>query len=97
MDLPIQCPNTEPTNTVLGLQELGETHKTIQIDRKKRIENCFLDWFVAGLKLERRIEEAVPAGQQLQELGMKYRCDDSGSENVSFFFFFLFGAFSGRF
>lgn len=23
MDLPIQCPNTEPTNTVLGLQELG--------------------------------------------------------------------------
>lgn len=23
MDLPIQCPNTEPTNTALGLQELG--------------------------------------------------------------------------
>lgn len=24
MDLPLQCPSTEPTNTVLGLQELGE-------------------------------------------------------------------------
>lgn len=24
MDLPLQCPNTEPTNTVLGLQELGK-------------------------------------------------------------------------
>ncbi|CAD7084134.1 unnamed protein product [Hermetia illucens] len=56
MDLPIQCPNSEPTNTVLGLQELG-------------------------LKLERRIEEAVPAGQQLQELGMRLRCDDTCSEN----------------
>lgn len=36
-----------------------------------------------GLRLERRIEEAVPAGQQLQELGMRLRCDDSGSEHVS--------------
>ncbi|XP_055700047.1 homeotic protein deformed [Phlebotomus papatasi] len=56
MDLPIQCPNTEPTNTALGLQELG-------------------------LRLERRIEEAVPAGQQLQELGMRLRCDDTSSEH----------------
>lgn len=24
MDLPLQCPNTEPTNTVLGLHELGK-------------------------------------------------------------------------
>ncbi|GAB0097732.1 hypothetical protein DMENIID0001_133980 [Sergentomyia squamirostris] len=56
MDLPIQCPNSEPTNTALGLQELG-------------------------LRLERRIEEAVPAGQQLQELGMRLRCDDTSSEH----------------
>ncbi|XP_036217388.2 homeotic protein deformed [Bactrocera oleae] len=34
-----------------------------------------------GLKLEKRIEEAAPAGQQLQELGMRLRCDDTGSEN----------------
>jgi len=39
--------------------------------------------FPAGLKLEKRIEEAVPAGQQLQELGMRLRCDDMGSENVN--------------
>lgn len=25
----------------------------------------------------------MPAGQQLQELGMRLRCDDSGSEHVS--------------
>ncbi|XP_017487538.1 PREDICTED: homeotic protein deformed, partial [Rhagoletis zephyria] len=57
MDMPIQCPSTEPpSNTALGLQELG-------------------------LKLEKRIEEAAPAGQQLQELGMRLRCDDTGSEN----------------
>lgn len=33
----------------------------------------------------------MPAGQQLQELGMRLRCDDSGSEHVSDFqaFFFL--------
>lgn len=36
-----------------------------------------------GLKLEKRIEEAVPAGQQLQELFMKLRYDDTSSENVS--------------
>lgn len=35
------------------------------------------------MKLERRIEEAVPAGQQLQELGMRLRCDDTSSEHVS--------------
>ena len=34
------------------------------------------------MKLERRIEEAVPAGQQLQELGMRLRCDDTSSEHV---------------
>uniref|UniRef100_A0A1I8NX55 Homeobox domain-containing protein n=1 Tax=Stomoxys calcitrans TaxID=35570 RepID=A0A1I8NX55_STOCA len=57
MDMPLQCSSTEPpTNTALGLQELG-------------------------LKLEKRIEEAVPAGQQLQELGMRLRCDDDGSDN----------------
>lgn len=33
--------------------------------------------------MEKRIEEAAPAGQQLQELGMRLRCDDTGSENVS--------------
>lgn len=38
---------------------------------------------LAGLRLERRIEEAVPAGQQLQELGMRLRCDDTSSEHVS--------------
>lgn len=41
-----------------------------------------ISWKI-GLRLEKRIEEAVPAGQQLQELGMRLRCDDSGSENVS--------------
>lgn len=34
------------------------------------------------MKLDRRIEEAVPAGQQLQELGMRLRCDDTSSEQV---------------
>ncbi|XP_055387988.1 homeotic protein deformed [Condylostylus longicornis] len=60
MDMPLQCPITEPTNTVLGLQELG-------------------------LKLEKRIEEAVPAGQQLQELGMRFRPDDAGSDQDDLF------------
>ncbi|XP_001660498.2 homeotic protein deformed [Aedes aegypti] len=55
MDVPLQCPGSEISNTALGLQELG-------------------------LKLDRRIEEAVPAGQQLQELGMRLRCDDLGSD-----------------
>lgn len=38
------------------------------------------------MKLEKRIEEAVPAGQQLQELGMRLQCDDTCSENVRIFF-----------
>lgn len=36
------------------------------------------------MKLDKRIEEAVPAGQQLQELGMRLRClDDGSSDQVS--------------
>ena len=35
------------------------------------------------MKLDRRIEEAVPAAQQLQELGMRLRCDDASSDQVS--------------
>jgi hypothetical protein len=35
----------------------------------------------AGMKLDKRIEEAVPAGQQLQELGMRLRCLDDGSSD----------------
>lgn len=35
------------------------------------------------MKLDKRIEEAVPAGQQLQELGMRLRClDDGNSDQV---------------
>ncbi|KAG5674039.1 hypothetical protein PVAND_004029 [Polypedilum vanderplanki] len=34
-----------------------------------------------GMKLDKRIEEAVPAGQQLQELGMRLRCLDDGSSD----------------
>lgn len=41
------------------------------------------------MKLDRRIEEAVPTGQQLQELGMRLRCDDTGSEPVSFKLFYF--------
>lgn len=38
----------------------------------------------SGMKLDKRIEEAVPAGQQLQELGMRLRClDDGSSDQVS--------------
>lgn len=33
------------------------------------------------MKLDKRIEEAVPAGQQLQELGMRLRCLDDGSSD----------------
>ncbi|KAL7017984.1 hypothetical protein ACKWTF_010591 [Chironomus riparius] len=57
-DLPLQCPSSAepPTNTALGLQELG-------------------------MKLDKRIEEAVPAGQQLQELGMRLRCLDDGNSD----------------
>lgn len=36
-----------------------------------------------GLRLDKRIEEAAPAAQQLQELGRRLRCDDSSSEHVS--------------
>lgn len=37
------------------------------------------------MKLDKRIEEAVPAGQQLQELGMRLRClDDGSSDQVSY-------------
>lgn len=39
-------------------------------------------FLIIGMKLDRRIEEAVPAGQQLQELGMRLRCDDTSSEQV---------------
>jgi hypothetical protein len=40
--------------------------------------------FETGMKLDKRIEEAVPAGQQLQELGMRLRClDDGSSDQVS--------------
>lgn len=37
------------------------------------------------MKLDRRIEEAAPAGQQLQELGMRLRCDDASSDQVKYF------------
>jgi hypothetical protein len=40
-------------------------------------------YFPSGMKLDRRIEEAVPAGQQLHELGMRLRCDDASSDQVS--------------
>lgn len=33
------------------------------------------------MKLDKRIEEAVPAAQQLQELGMRLRCLDDGSSD----------------
>lgn len=45
----------------------------------------FLLYLLLGMKLDRRIEEAVPTGQQLQELGMRLRCDDTGSEQVIFY------------
>lgn len=80
MDFPIQCPNSEPTNTVLGLQELGR-HQMPHLANQSQPPN--VEKIILGLKLERRIEEAVPAGQQLQELGRRLRCDDSGSDNVS--------------
>lgn len=39
------------------------------------------------MKLDKRIEEAVPAGQQLQELGMRLRClDDGSSDQVNIVF-----------
>jgi hypothetical protein len=33
MDIPIQCASTEPTNTALGLQELGKTVFVIYTNR----------------------------------------------------------------
>uniref|UniRef100_A0A182SA70 Uncharacterized protein n=1 Tax=Anopheles maculatus TaxID=74869 RepID=A0A182SA70_9DIPT len=36
------------------------------------------------MKLDRRIEEAAPTGQQLQELGMRLRCDDASSDQDEF-------------
>lgn len=42
-------------------------------------------FYLLGLRLDKRIEEAAPAAQQLQELGRRLRCDDSGSEHVSLF------------
>lgn len=42
------------------------------------------------MKLDRRIEEAAPAGQQLQELGMRLRCEDVGSDQVSLFLSYIF-------
>lgn len=42
---------------------------------------------IPGMKLDKRIEEAVPAGQQLQELGMRLRClDDGSSDQVNIVF-----------
>lgn len=46
---------------------------------------CLFFYLLLGMKLDRRIEEAVPTGQQLQELGMRLRCDDTGSEQVIFY------------
>lgn len=85
MDLPLQCASAEPTNTVLGLQELGKLFHTERANT--RFQRIFCSWKLLklGLRLEKRIEEAAPAGQQLQELGMRLRCDDSGSEQVSTF------------
>lgn len=44
---------------------------------------ALLNFNYLGMKLDRRIEEAVPAAQQLQELGMRLRCDDNSSDQVS--------------
>ncbi|XP_063704068.1 homeotic protein deformed [Culicoides brevitarsis] len=43
-------------------------------------QNTALGLQELGMKLDRRIEEAVPAAQQLQELGMRLRCDDNSSD-----------------
>ena len=80
LDMPIQCPHVEPTNTALGLQELGND----LFCRRHSVGSPFNRVEIpSGLRLERRIEEAVPAGQQLQELGMRLRCDDTNSDHVS--------------
>ncbi|XP_058826236.1 homeotic protein deformed [Topomyia yanbarensis] len=47
---------------------------------ENEVSNTALGLQELGIKLDRRIEEAVPAGQQLQELGMRLRCDDVGSD-----------------
>lgn len=50
MDLPIQCPSVEPTNTVLGLQELGRyTIKSVSkncILKCQILEFCILNFFL---------------------------------------------------
>lgn len=50
---------------------------------------CIFAFFISGMKLDKRIEEAVPAGQQLQELGMRLRCDDASSDQVMTFINYL--------
>ncbi|XP_055587715.1 homeotic protein deformed-like [Uranotaenia lowii] len=44
------------------------------------VSNTALGLQELGMKLDRRIEEAVPAGQQLHEIGLRLRCDDGGSD-----------------
>ena len=44
MDLPLQCPNTEPTNTVLGLQELGEFLRIVQKWKMKYAWFCSIQY-----------------------------------------------------
>ncbi|XP_058117072.1 homeotic protein deformed [Anopheles ziemanni] len=48
------------------------------------VTNTALGLQELGMKLDRRIEEAAPAGQQLQELGMRLRCDDASSDQDEF-------------
>ncbi|XP_052865941.1 homeotic protein deformed [Anopheles cruzii] len=48
------------------------------------VANTALGLQELGMKLDRRIEEAAPAGQQLQELGMRLRCDDASSDQDEF-------------
>lgn len=47
LDMPLQCPNSEPTNTVLGLQELGE----------------FFDFILGGTTDGRWFRLRVPSAQ----------------------------------
>ncbi|XP_040157772.1 homeotic protein deformed [Anopheles arabiensis] len=48
------------------------------------VTNTALGLQELGMKLDRRIEEAAPTGQQLQELGMRLRCDDASSDQDEF-------------
>uniref|UniRef100_A0A182NN44 Uncharacterized protein n=1 Tax=Anopheles dirus TaxID=7168 RepID=A0A182NN44_9DIPT len=48
------------------------------------VSNTALGLQELGMKLDRRIEEAAPTGQQLQELGMRLRCDDASSDQDEF-------------